>query len=69
MDEQPSSSTAIVPARNFPVQQEAYPASHNQPCSFCQHSTSHVYLENMEPDTDTDSHLTGFVKDEEYNSL
>eukprot|EP00975_Prorocentrum_lima_P068139 12918981-Prorocentrum_lima.AAC.1 len=58
IDEQLYPSTANVPARNFPVQQEAYTASHNQPCSFCQHSILHVYLENMEPDTDTDSNVT-----------
>eukprot|EP00975_Prorocentrum_lima_P022252 4679708-Prorocentrum_lima.AAC.1 len=62
MDES-SSSTAIVPVRSPPVQHEAYSASYNQPCSLCQHNASHDYLETMEPDTDTDSHLTDF---EEY---
>eukprot|EP00975_Prorocentrum_lima_P050931 10670108-Prorocentrum_lima.AAC.1 len=69
MDEPSSSSTAIFPARSFPVQQEAYPASYNQPCSFCHHSTLHVYLENMEPDNDTGSNLTDPEEDEESNSL
>eukprot|EP00975_Prorocentrum_lima_P064470 12897758-Prorocentrum_lima.AAC.1 len=65
-DEHSSSSTAIVHAQRPAVHQEAYPASYHQPCSFCQHSTSHAYPESMKPDTDTDSDLTDFDEDEEY---
>eukprot|EP00975_Prorocentrum_lima_P014298 3038561-Prorocentrum_lima.AAC.1 len=45
LDAPPPSSTAIVPSRNPPSQQEAYPASSNQPCSFCQCNTSRAYFE------------------------
>eukprot|EP00975_Prorocentrum_lima_P064018 12895014-Prorocentrum_lima.AAC.1 len=68
-DEPSSSSTSLVPAYSAQrpaVQQEAYSASHYQPCSFCQHNSSHAYFESMEPDTDTDSDLTDFDEDEEY---
>eukprot|EP00975_Prorocentrum_lima_P023104 4861010-Prorocentrum_lima.AAC.1 len=49
--------------------QEAYPASPNQPCSYCRHHSSHAYFESMEPDTDTDSNVSDLENDEEYQAL